>query len=344
MLLGWLANVLEDDERQIADKLINIQATVALHPSQLDRFHQYRSETLQQHSACLGQDPTTTVINISPAHSTVDIHHDDKVVASTAFLAKAPIPGQPDSRVAKIWIIWPRRHLHNLASCAERHSYSDTAHSLKAGEGAMWFEQKDGETVVLPEDVPHATITVRRCYLIGSGFQGTFTPRAPLISADIKAEVGPDEAAIRLVERTEAAFSQPPNLHDQYMHSFLQYLAYNVAALDISREGRNPLIRALAEGWLNMSHCSLCKLLGLTYKVIDIEDGANHAEGHLMNFVVPGLHLSFDTDRPAGSNPDGMLPSPANSISDCRDQAAGRYQSSDTSQPESRRSKRQRSS
>ncbi|KAI7290644.1 hypothetical protein KC343_g273 [Hortaea werneckii] len=341
----WLANVLEDDERQNADKLVNIQAAVALRPSELEKFCNYRSKLLNRHVACSGQDPTTTMINISPAYSTVDIHHDEDVVASTVYLAKEPTSGQPGSSVAKIWIIWPRRHLHALANRTKSHSYSDTARSLKGGEGAVWFEQHDGESVVLPEDLPHATITVKRCYLIGSGFQGTFIPRAPLILADTSAGVAPSEAITRLVERTKAAFSQPSNLQDQFMHSFLHHLAYNVSALDLSSEGRDQLGRTLAEGWLNKSWCGLCKLLpGSARKVRNIEDGITHADGHLMNFSsFQGFQLS-DTDRPATSNLDSTLPSPADSISERWGQASRRYQSSSMSQPEGRRSKRQRSS
>ncbi|KAI7279029.1 hypothetical protein KC345_g5598 [Hortaea werneckii] len=248
MLLEWLANVVEDDEKQIADKLLNAQAAVALYLSELDRFRRYRSKLLQRHSACLDQDPMTTVITISPAQSSVDIHYDKSVVASTVFLAKAPTPGQPDSSVAKIWIVWPRLHLYTLGSSAKQRSYSGSPHSLKSGEGAMWFEQNDGETVVLPEDMPHAIIAVKRCYLIRSAFHGRFVPRAPLILADINIGVAPDEAVIRLLERTKAAFSQPPDLHDQYMHSFLQHLAYIIPALESSSVGCGQLVRTLVEG------------------------------------------------------------------------------------------------
>ncbi|KAI7289653.1 hypothetical protein KC352_g3616 [Hortaea werneckii] len=343
MLLEWLANVVEDDERQIADKLLNVQAAFALYPSELDNFRRFRSKLLQRHSVCSDQDPTTTVITISPAQSTVDIHYDKSVVVSTVFLAKAPTLGQPDSSVAKIWIVWPRLHLYTLGSSAKQRSYSGTAHSLKSGEGAMWFEQNDGETVVLPEDMPYATIAVKRCYLIRSAFHGTFVPRAPLILADINTGVAPDEAVIRLVERTKAAFRQPPDLHDQYMHSFLQHLAYNVPALESSSDGCGQLVRTLAEGWLNMSRCGLCKLLGSTYNVRNIDNGVEHANGYLMNFSTPGSRLDGDIDRPTGSNLNDMLPSPTHPVPDRWDHASRRYESSNISQSESRRSKRQRS-
>lgn len=127
------------------------------------------------------------------------------------------------------------------------------------------------------------------------------------------------------------------------MHSFLQHLAYNAPALETDQNGRQRLVRTLAEGCINKSWCGLCKLLGSTHKVRNIEDGIEHAQGHLMNYsFFQGLQLS-DTDRPTESNLDDMLPSPANPLPDRLDQASGRCQSSDINQPESRRSKRQRS-
>lgn len=284
-VLLWLSRILQGDEEIRKTKILNLSPLVAFPPGRIDRYTEARDLLLQRLDVIRSRDCIKTELNITPAMSEVPIHHDEDLVVSTvrtiASNARPSVEGAP----AKIWIVWPYRHLHSLSQCSPRTSYGDTAHSLGNADGAVWFVQRDGETVVLPGNLAHSTFTIQSCYLLASSCPGASLARIPLISSDVAAGTTESYAVTRLVDTIEAALERPFDEARLLMHSFWSESAYNIQSLRRDKTNYSRFVELLINHMHRERRCVSCVVLGIVSTYKEISDHRRHIQLHTRNSV-----------------------------------------------------------
>lgn len=184
-MLLWLSRISQSHDDAQTIKILNLSPKAALPPSRIDLYFKARNLFLQKLGVNARTDNIMTEVNIIPARSKVPVHHDEDLVISTARSLASHARPDVKRSIAKIWIVWPPGHTHSFSLRGSRISYGDTTYSLHNAEGAVWFAQRDGETVVLPKDLAHTTFTLQSCCLLTSICPGVSLARVPLISSDI---------------------------------------------------------------------------------------------------------------------------------------------------------------
>lgn len=200
-------------------------------------------------------------MNVTPTSSVVHIHHDDNIVVSTARAAK-DLHDREALKILKLWMVWPPDHMLTLASIHPRAGYSDTEHSLTQWGGAVWFAQIDGDTVIVPEDLPHSTVTVERCYLIGSTYVNAAPLRPSCIPADMAAGSHPEASARRHLCILKRALTQSQHQSYAFMLNFYKLAHFNLPALRNHHSILEEVIAAIAEDARFLGLCVSCGVLG----------------------------------------------------------------------------------
>lgn len=272
-----------DDVRQA--KVLNLDASIAFPSERLAQYLAAKERFLDQFATSLTLKEGFTELNVTPAFSTVHVHHDEDIVISTVRTIKDLAARDSDPPIAKIWIIWPPDHIHALSLRGPRSSYGDTAHSLSNAGGAMWFAQRDGETVVVPSDLAHATFTLRSCYLIASSYQAESPTRVSLIPTDIAAGTGERVACMRLVKRVKEALARPFDQSLHFMASFWCESAHNIPILRRNKVAWHSLLRSLAEHMQNHRQCISCVVLKMGQDTPEAGDSLRHVELHAGNEI-----------------------------------------------------------
>jgi hypothetical protein len=256
-----------------------------LPPSRTDLYFEARDLFLQELGVNTPSENIMTEVNITPASSEVPVHHDEDLVISTVRgIASHARPAGKRS-IAKIWIVWPPGHTHKFSLSGSRTSYGDTTHSLHNAEGAVWFAQRDGETVVLPKDLAHSTFTLQSCYLLTASCPGVSLARVPLISSDIAAGTTESYAVTRLVDTVEAALKRPFDDSLRLMRNFWSESAYNVPPLRRDKIGHSRFVKLLTDHMQRERRCISCVVVGRALSYEEISDYRRHIEWHMKNCI-----------------------------------------------------------
>jgi len=277
-------------------KILNLSPQVAFPPGKLDLYFDARNLLLQDLDIIPSLDNSTTELNITPAMSDVPVHHDEDLIISTARTITSHVRPAVERTIAKLWIVWPPGHTHNFSQCSPRTSYGDTAHSLHNADGAVWFVQKDGETVVLPKDLAHATFTIQSCYLLASSCPGVSLARVPLISADMAAGTTESYAVTRLVDTVEAALQRPFDDSRRLMHNFWSESAYNIPSLRRDKIRYSRFVELLTNHMHRERRCISCVVLGMVSTYEENSDHKRHIESHTKN-CIPAAENGYVVSR-----------------------------------------------
>lgn len=284
-------------------KMLNISPQVAFPPGRLDPYLEAKKFLLHRHSITPSSEDIVTELNITPAFSCVHIHHDEDVVISTARTTKPRTWSASSTSIAKIWIVWPPHHMHTLFEGGSKSSYGDTAYSLGNANGAVWFAQRDGETVVLPGDLAHCTFTLQSCYLLSSSYPGVSLARVPLIPSDIAAGTTEHYAVSRLVKRVESALQGSLDDSRRFMRHFWSESAYNIPVLRRNKSAYDKLIKLLVSHMHRERKCISCEALGIVSTGEYVSNAKQHvhlhAENEISNFRQRKHRRSTRTSRRA---------------------------------------------
>ena len=284
-MLLWLSRISQSHDDAHTTKILNLSPQAALPPSRIDLYLEALNLFLRKLDVNARTDNIMTEVNITPARSEVPIHHDEDLVISTArALASHARPAVKRS-IVKIWIVWPPGHTHNFSIGGSRISYGDTTHSLHNAEGAVWFAQRDGETVVLPKDLAHSTFTLQSCYLLTSSCPGVSLARVPLISSDIAAGTTESYAVTRLVDTVEAALERPFDDSLRLMRNFWSESAYNLPSLRRDTTRYSRFIKLLTDHMQRERRCISCVVIGRAVSYEEISDYRRHIESHIKNCI-----------------------------------------------------------
>lgn len=284
-VLQWLSNMVNGHEDMRSAKILNLDAESVFATETLAQYHAAKERFLHDTSILSSVEETKTTLNITPAFSTVHVHHDEKIVVSTARTIKARVAQTSGRSIAKIWIIWPPEHIHKLPPRGPRASYGATAQSLESAAGAMWFAQMDGETVILPEDLAHATFTLESCYLIGSSYDSRLPKRASLIPTDLAAGAVECVASMRLVKNVETALALSFDESIQFVYSFWCQSAHNIPTLRCNKRAWSKLLKIFAKHMGKHQRCVSCVALGLDQSTEQMLDSRHHLETHASNSI-----------------------------------------------------------
>jgi hypothetical protein len=143
----------------------------------------------------------------------------------------------------------------------------------------------DGETVVLPEDLAHATFTLESCYLIGSSYDSRLPKRASLIPTDLAAGAVERVASMRLVKNVETALALPFDQSLQLVYSFWCESAHNIPTLRCNKRAWSKLLEIFAKHMGNHQRCVSCVALGLDQSTEQMLDSRHHLEMHASNNI-----------------------------------------------------------
>jgi hypothetical protein len=284
-VLQWLSNMVEGHGDIRWAKILNLDSESVFATERLARYHAAKDRFLHDISILSSAEAPKTTLNITPAFSTVHVHHDEKIVVSTVRTIKARATQTSERSIAKIWIIWPPEHIHKLPPRGPRASYGATTQSLESADGAMWFAQMDGETVVLPEDLAHATFTLESCYLIGSSYDSRLPKRASLIPTDLAAGAVERVASMRLVKNVETALALPFDQSIQFVYSFWCESAHNIPTLRCNKRGWSKLLEVFAKHMGKHQRCVSCVALGLDQSTDLMLGSRHHLEMHASNNI-----------------------------------------------------------
>lgn len=266
-------------------KILNLSPQTALPSARIDLYFEARNLFFQKLGINTPPDNIMTELNMTPAASDVPVHHDEDLVISTVRTTASNARSAVERTISKVWIVWPPRHMHTVSQDGPRTSYGDTTHSLHNAEGAVWFAQRDGETVVLPKDLAHSTFTLRSCYLLTSSCPGVSLARVPLISSDIAAGTTESYAVTRLVDTVEAALERPFDDSLRLMHNFWSEGSYNLPSLRRDKTGYSRFVKILTNHMQRDRRCISCVVIGIASSYEDILDHRRHIESHVKNCI-----------------------------------------------------------
>lgn len=286
-IIRWLSNLLEGHDDMRLAKILNLDAETVFPSSTLDRYAAAKDGLLRQLDIPSLWEKARIELNITPAFSSVHIHHDEATVLATVRTVNTRAGQGRDGRIAKIWIIWPPHHIHALSFRGSRTSYSDTIHSLTNAAGAMWFAQRDGETVVLPGDLAHATFTLESCYLIGSSHHELPPARASHMPADIAAGRTELAASMRLVRKVREALTMEFEQSCGFMLSFWSEGVHNIPLLRRNKKAWRMLVKTLREHLRKHGRCVSCAALGRDQGPSELQDALCHIKMHASNEISP---------------------------------------------------------
>jgi hypothetical protein len=282
-VLRWLCSINQAHCDTGLAKVLNLSPHVAFQPGRLDTYLEARRLLLHRLNIASSSDGVRTELNITPALSSVHVHHDEEAVISTVRVIgsyRQPCNGKT---IAKIWFVWPSEHMRTLFQRGPGSSYGDTAHSLENANGAVWFAQRDGETVVIPGDLAHSTFTLQSCYLLSSNYPSLSLQRVPLVPSDMAAGTTEYYAVKRLVDRVEAALQRPFDDSRQFLREFWNLCAYNIPVLRRNKTAYDRLINILAIHMSKEGKCISCAALGIVNNSRHISNPKQHAELHTEN-------------------------------------------------------------
>ena len=284
-MLVWLSRILQSHDDAHTIKILNLCPQAALPTSRIDLYFEARNLFLQKLGVNTRPEDIMTEVNITPASSEVPVHHDEDLVISTVRAITSHAQPAIKRSIAKIWIVWPPGHTHKFSLRGSRTSYGDTTHSLQNAEGAVWFAQRDGETVVLPKDLAHSTFTLQSCYLLTSSCPGVSLARVPLISSDIAAGTTESYAVTRLVDTVEAALECSFDDSLRLMHNFWSESAYNLPSLRRDKAGYSRFVKLLTDHMQRQKRCISCVVIGRELSYEGISDRRRHLEWHMKNCI-----------------------------------------------------------
>jgi hypothetical protein len=145
--------------------------------------------------------------------------------------------------------------------------------------------QRDGETVVLPGNLAHSTLTLRSCYLLASSCPGVSLARVPLIFSDIAAGTTESYAVTRLIDTVEAALERPFDDSQPLMHDFWSESAYNIPSHRRDKTKYNRFVELLTNHMHKEGRCISCVVLGMASSYKEISDHKGHIELHTKNCI-----------------------------------------------------------
>lgn len=285
-VLLWLSRVLVGHDQAQQAKVLNLSPTVAFAPARLDSYLEARKSLLQERKIPLSPDEIPTELNITPAMSDVPVHHDEELVISTARALKSRMRLVSERAIVKLWVVWPSNHMHTLSQHSPRSSYGDTAHSLSNAGGAVWFTQRDGETIVLPGNLAHYTFTIQSCYLLSSSCPGISLARVPLVSSDIAAGTTEVYAVARLIDAVEAALQRTFDESHRFMRDFWGESAHNIPILRRNKKTYDRFINLLANHLRKEKRCISCEALSIVPDCREMADYKQHVQSHTENGIL----------------------------------------------------------
>ena len=287
-MLRWLCSISQAHCDTGLAKVLNLSPHVVFQRSRLEAYVEAKRLLLHRLDSTSTSNCARTELNITPALSSVHVHHDEETVISTVrAIGSCTQPGK-GAKIAKIWFVWPSEHMRTLFQRGPDSSYGDTTHSLENANGAVWFAQRDGETVVIPGELAHSTFTLQSCYLISSNYPSLSLQRVPLIPSDMAAGTTECYAVKRLLDRVEAALQTPFDNSRQFMREFWNESAYNIPTLRRNKPAYDRLINILAIHISKEGRCVSCAALGIVKNPKNISNPKQHAELHTgNNFFTP---------------------------------------------------------
>lgn len=108
--------------------------------------------------------------NITPQGTATEVHHDSEPRISTTRGYSDTKSDQP----LKLWIIWKASENRRLSTC-----YSDTASKLENLGFCGYLVQHTGESIMMPANPPHATLSLAPHFLYGQTFNVEGCARDP---------------------------------------------------------------------------------------------------------------------------------------------------------------------
>jgi hypothetical protein len=230
--LDWKAQLLE--RKTPKTRLLNVEVTKeVVNGSAQDHHHAMVCDNVQDFYG-VGVDHDIDVhdatFNITPQGTATEIHHDSDPHISTACGSSDAVPGQP----MKLWIIWKASKNRRLSTC-----YSDTATALDRLGPCGYLIQREGESLMLPANVPHAAFSLSSHFLYGQTFHVQGRARDPTtfaleLSAGIKLEESIDRVLACYKEGLQDPDPRIRSIHIDYLLCIMS--TDRIAMRQINRE------------------------------------------------------------------------------------------------------------
>jgi len=139
--------------------------------------------------------------NICPLGTATDIHHDSDPHISTACGRSDAGRNQP----MKLWILWRASDCRLLPTC-----YSDTVSALEKLGPCGYLVQFQGESLMLPANVPHAALSLSPHILYGQTFHIESRARDPTtFELELSAGANPSDAIETVLTCYEEGLHDP---------------------------------------------------------------------------------------------------------------------------------------
>jgi hypothetical protein len=197
------AHLLEETVSKI--RLLNVPVTKRMVSRRSQRQHSVMVRERVQHFYGVGDDHSVELhdatTNVTPRGTATEIHHDSDPHVSTAWGWSGASLQQP----MKLWLLWHASESRRLATC-----YSDTTAALRHLGPCGYLIQYSGESLILPANVPHATLSLSPHYLYGQTFHVEGRARDPTtLELELSARANPLEAIDTVLTCYEEGLRDP---------------------------------------------------------------------------------------------------------------------------------------
>jgi len=200
--------------------------------------------------------------NICPLGTATDIHHDSDPHISTACGRSDAGRNQP----MKLWILWRASDCRLLPTC-----YSDTVSALEKLGPCGYLVQFQGESLMLPANVPHAALSLSPHILYGQTFHIESRARDPTtFELELSAGANPSDAIETVLTCYEEGLHDPdPQIRAIYVdHIVCTMQMERVAMRKASKQAYiDRVVEVLREHREFRGVCGLCGYFGLESSV-----------------------------------------------------------------------------
>jgi hypothetical protein len=214
------------------------------------------------------------IANICPPGTAIDVHHDNDSHISTACGRSGAGRDQP----MKLWILWRASDCRLLPKC-----YSDTVSALEMLGPCGYLVQFQGESLMLPANIPHAALSLSSHVLYGQTFHVEGLARDPTtFELELSAGAKPSDAIDTVLTCYEEGLQDP----DPQIRAI--YIGHIVCTMSAERDSMRQaseepyismVVEVLKERRNFQGVCGLCNYLGLRscasedcWTLHDIED------------------------------------------------------------------------
>jgi len=197
-------------------------------------------------------------INVCPPGTATDIHHDSDPHISTVCGRSDAVRDQP----MKLWILWRASDSRLLPKC-----YSDTVSALEMLGPCGYLIQFQGESLMLPANVPHAALSLSSHVLYGQTFHVEGHARDP---TTFELEFSAGAKASDAIETVLTCYEE--GLHDPDPQIRAIYIDHIVCTMPMERVAMRKaskqayidrVVEVLREHREFRGVCGLCGYFGL---------------------------------------------------------------------------------